>query len=286
MSRNQILAAVIVAIVILAGALYYYWGKLVPTSTDNDRSEKSTEQMISYTNSHGFSLAYPATLDKHEYNNEDVVFGHVSGDAVDGVVEVRVVDLAGEPGETLIEAASRELMNLCAADGPQSSFYCTKVERSEPFVTDSGLGGQTIYLHGEMKDLQSGSTTTIEKGPYVVIPLQSGATGSQVVVIHPPLNQSAAEADVATIMKVAKSIERANTANEDPVALYIEEHIGDLSPVSPALGGHFYVTSVEAHGGAGTVEYEDGHLAFTADFTYKVDAQGNVAVDSFTVRGK
>jgi hypothetical protein len=50
------------------------------------------------------------------------------------------------------------------------------------------------------------------------------------------------------------------------------------------LGGTFYVTAIEATDGSGTVSYEDGHNAYTADFTYSFRADGSVSVDSFTVR--
>ncbi len=65
---------------------------------------------------------------------------------------------------------------------------------------------------------------------------------------------------------------------------YVRMNISELSPIKETLGGTFYVTEVEAHGGAGTVRYEDGHTAYTADFTYSIDEKAGIAVDSFTVR--
>jgi hypothetical protein len=65
---------------------------------------------------------------------------------------------------------------------------------------------------------------------------------------------------------------------------YVRQNISLLSPQKEQVGGTFYVTSIEAHGGAGTVSYEDGHNAYTADFTYAVDERGNPKVGSFAVR--
>lgn len=65
---------------------------------------------------------------------------------------------------------------------------------------------------------------------------------------------------------------------------YVRLNISLLSPVKEQLGGTFYVTSIETHGGTGTVSYEDGHNAYTADFTYTVDDDGRPAVASFKVR--
>lgn len=64
---------------------------------------------------------------------------------------------------------------------------------------------------------------------------------------------------------------------EELVSQYIEENISQLSPDSEVLVGTFYVTNIEFTGtNTGTVEYEDGHIALIADFTYHFD-DGQVA---------
>lgn len=73
-------------------------------------------------------------------------------------------------------------------------------------------------------------------------------------------------------------------AQQQTIEEYIRENISNLSPEKEVLGGTFYTTNIEAHGGAGTVSYEDGHNAFVADFTYTVDESGRPSVTSFTVR--
>ncbi len=69
---------------------------------------------------------------------------------------------------------------------------------------------------------------------------------------------------------------------------YVKLNISDLSARASAeevLGGKFYVTGIEAHNGAGTVQYEDGHNAFTADFTYTIEPNhGAITINSFKVR--
>lgn len=64
---------------------------------------------------------------------------------------------------------------------------------------------------------------------------------------------------------------------------YIRAHISELSPLEEQLGGTFFVTKIEVHEGAGFVEYEDGHNAYVADFTYSSGTDG-IAVDSFVIR--
>ena len=68
---------------------------------------------------------------------------------------------------------------------------------------------------------------------------------------------------------------------------YITKNISSLSAEAGApevLGGTFYVTKFEAKKGSGTISYEDGHNAYTADFTYTTDKKGLVSVKTFVVR--
>lgn len=65
---------------------------------------------------------------------------------------------------------------------------------------------------------------------------------------------------------------------------YVRENISALSPEPEVLGGTYYVTEIEAHGGAGTVSYEDGHVAHTADFSYEIDEFGKITITSFVIR--
>ena len=44
---------------------------------------------------------------------------------------------------------------------------------------------------------------------------------------------------------------------------------------------------IGAHGGSGTVEYEDGHNAYyVADFTYDVNVEGRPEITSFKIRAQ
>lgn len=65
---------------------------------------------------------------------------------------------------------------------------------------------------------------------------------------------------------------------------YITQNISALSPVKEQLGGTFYVTAIEAEAGRGSVSYEDGHNAYTADFTYTIDDERGIEITSFIVR--
>lgn len=64
---------------------------------------------------------------------------------------------------------------------------------------------------------------------------------------------------------------------------YVTANISVLSPIKEQLGGTFYVTDIEALNGSGVVEYEDGHNAYIADFTYEVSESG-ITIKSFATR--
>ncbi len=65
------------------------------------------------------------------------------------------------------------------------------------------------------------------------------------------------------------------------VESYVKGNISELSPVKASLGGTFYVTAFSLQDKKGTVEYEDGHNAYTADFTYSIDKEGKVSIKDF-----
>lgn len=65
---------------------------------------------------------------------------------------------------------------------------------------------------------------------------------------------------------------------------YVKQNISVLSPEKEQVGGTFFVTNIEATSGTGTVSYEDGHNAYTADFVYTLNELGEPSVSSFIIR--
>lgn len=69
------------------------------------------------------------------------------------------------------------------------------------------------------------------------------------------------------------------------IETYITKNISEISPKKEVLGGTFYIINIEAYEGVGIVEYEDGHVAYMADFTYTIDdTDGTITIDSFIIR--
>ncbi|HVV15370.1 MAG TPA: hypothetical protein VHD55_03160 [Candidatus Paceibacterota bacterium] len=189
----------ILGVIVVVAALAFAFTHTVSIET---QQQTATYQNTTY----GYAVMYPLSLQTKEYTPEDTVFGHIEGDTVDGVAEARVITVEGQAGETLETAITRELTNLCTADGPTGSFSCTGVESSEAFSTDAGGSGVKLYLHGEMTNFAAHATSSVLMGPYYVMLLRTSATASQALVIHPPLNKKAAEADEPTIEAIAKSV--------------------------------------------------------------------------------
>lgn len=68
---------------------------------------------------------------------------------------------------------------------------------------------------------------------------------------------------------------------------YIKLNISELSNQAgtpEVLGGKFYVTEVLALEGSGVVKYEDGHNAYSANFTYTIAENGFITITSFDVK--
>lgn len=275
MSRTHIIFISVAIATLLTVAAIWHIEKNKP------QQKPKTETYTSAV--HGFSLSYPSLLSAREYIPENIVFGVQDGETMNGVIEARVITMTGTPGQTFIEAIAEQLKMLCAADGPTGTFSCTEIESVQPFSTDANNDGYRMYLRGEHTSFVTNETTIVQKGPYIILPLVTGPMSDTTLVIHPPLNQSAAEADTETIEAVARSVMFTHAPGENHVIRYVREHIAILSPEKEVLGGTFFVTDISADAGKGTVTYEDGHILLSAEFTYTRDAQNNVTITSFKI---
>ena len=86
--------------------------------------------------------------------------------------------------------------------------------------------------------------------------------------------------------------ETPETTQEEPrdklmsVESHVAQNISALSPIAASMGGTFYVTkvSVDPQARRGVVEYEDGHMAYEAEFTYTADDRTGYVVTSFVIK--
>lgn len=189
---GKTLSALAVLLIISVGIALFVWS--------------SANESVYENSVHGYSLVYPDTLDIREYGDENAVIGTIEPDMVQGRAEIRILNVQGEAGQSLHQAVVEQLKNLCAADGPSASFSCTGIISTEPFTTMYGEQGFVLVLKGELKNLETGETEIIPKGPHYVLTIASSAMISKVLVIHPPLNQAQTDADTETIRSIAESV--------------------------------------------------------------------------------
>jgi len=276
---TQTILGVLVVIGFVMGALYLY-----ERSEKNQATTEGTSTTKEFRNTdHGYALSYPEDLDLVEFTDDMASIGHLIEGGVASVAEVRVAIIQGNPGESFVDAARRNLADLCSADGPEASFSCTGLKSGLPFQTTSGEQGYEIYLEGELRTLATGSVEKAERGPFYVFLIEGDAGASKVLIVHAPLNLPTVEVAVDVIRTIAKSVSFSPTETVSAIDQYIAENISKLAPEAAQLGGTFYVTSIDAKDGKGDVSYEDGHTAYTADFTYTLDP---ISVTSFVIRSQ
>lgn len=85
-------------------------------------------------------------------------------------------------------------------------------------------------------------------------------------------------------LTIAPDIEQAPAGKLMSIEDYVSQNISALSPEKEVLGGKFFVTEISAADGRGTVSYEDGHVAYIADFTYTSDDRTGHEITSFIIR--
>jgi hypothetical protein len=103
------------------------------------------------------------------------------------------------------------------------------------------------------------------------------------IVIITPVIVVAAAALLAMLFAMPQSAS-APAGKVMSIESYVTQNITELSPEPEVLGGTFHVTSIEASDGAGVVAYEDGHNAYTADFTYTMSDMDGIDITSFNIR--
>jgi hypothetical protein len=198
MNRILSIAISIVFVIALAGFIF----NLKANAPSPDTVPETAYENVD----HGYSLAYPADLDILEYTDDLASIGHLIEGGIASVADVRVQVIEGREGESFTDAAVRELAHLCAADGPDSSFSCTGVDRVSPFTSDAGAVGYELYLIGQLTDRTAGTVTEVEKGPYYAFVLSTNASATKVLIISAPLNLSTEEADPMTIRAIAQNV--------------------------------------------------------------------------------
>lgn len=175
--------------------------------TFTPNTPRVSEGTTSYTNlEYGFSFSFPNTLSVLSYTPEIATIGTPIEDGIEGIAEVRVIATESTDVATSFSELTQQLINLCAADGPNASLSCIGLSSDDEFTTTTGVSGSKLILSGEYRTFSPETHTPIKKGPYLVFVLSQTATSTTYVVIHAPLNQELLEADSTIIEAIAASL--------------------------------------------------------------------------------
>jgi hypothetical protein len=203
MNKILLIPLTAVILILLGGS---YW---VSRNRDSvEMAQLNTETSLYTNEAYAYSVEYPADLQVQEYGDESVTFGRIDGEMVDGQADVRILTFESEPGQSFQEVAGVQLMNLCAADGPNETFSCTDVTSVTEFQSASGVSGFEFRLRGERLNFTSNEVTEDPRGPFYVFPLDTSATASQVLVVMPPMNKDSMDVSEAIMTDIATSLRR------------------------------------------------------------------------------
>lgn len=161
------------------------------------------------SDTYNFSFEAPARYDIKTYTDQIIAIGDRTGDGgFSSVSEVVVIEAGNDPYVSFGAFVEAQLMNMCAADGPEASISCTAVVSSEAFSADAGLPGVKYILTEETRNLTDDSVTEEEKGPFYVFDLSSENPdkGLVAVVVRVPVAmQEPGSAEVTET--IARSLE-------------------------------------------------------------------------------
>jgi len=119
--------------------------------------------------SYGFEIAFPDTLDVREFTPRYLALGRSDGDAFRAAVEV--VLETGE-AESFEAFAFERARSACSVEGPDLSTACLDAHRVQPFQTASGVSGTSFFLrHVTTRARTAELVAEGLRGPFVVFDL-------------------------------------------------------------------------------------------------------------------
>lgn len=168
------------------------------------------EEPLAYASErYGFAFSWPAPYELYEYAPESIAIGMPDGEGFSSVADVRLYSAGEDIGYESFDAFITEtLRNMCAADGPNESISCDRVERREPFTSDHGATGEHVYLARVHRDLTTGATASEEFGPVFVFDVSENAPPLEfaALVIQPPAHSATTTVNNDVVHAVAASL--------------------------------------------------------------------------------
>lgn len=185
-----------------------------------------------------------------------------------------------------------------------------KNQSSVPGATEATLAvGQSAFIGGvrvTLGGIESDSrcptdAECIQAGALTVSVTLESDTDSKTVLMmsdQPPLPFDAYEVSIVNVAPEALSTQVLGAANyrvtfkvtklpevDSALEAYLRDNIETLSPAKAVLGGTFYITSLrQSSDTSAVVQYEDGHIALTADVIFTKTSTGEIQIEEFIIR--
>lgn len=262
-----ILIPVVIAVVIIFG----FFKRDINLPIDNLGGEVVAPK--TYTSSeYGFSFVYPDTYLAEERTIDDVYRKHKS---ITLLQKGYVAPEGGEGPTTInidIYQNNLDKQSLEAwIKGSSNSNY----KLGDGLITSLNVSGKEALSY-EWDGLYRGHTVVFEHNQNII--------AVSVTYLNP---SDKIRLDFENILKSflfstpSVNLKLPQTIIEN----YFKENISLISSEKEVLGGKFYITDLKLNDGShGVVSYEDGHVAFIADFTYSISSDGKVQIPTFVIR--
>lgn len=271
--KKQNFIYVIIIMVVILGGLALFLNKNASSPIDNQTN--NSDSTLTYTNSDlGFSFEYPGTYVVEERDLDTANRYHKSL----VLMPVGYVAPVGGEGPTTINVdvyqnnLDKQSVELWVKGSAQSNY-----KLGDGVITPTAVSGVSALSYN-WDGLYSGHTVVFAHAENII-------TVSETFLSPTDKIRSDFQLVINSFKLLPITPVASNKLPQTIVENYLKENISRISPEKEVLGGKFYITEVKLKDGrSGEVSYEDGHVAFTADFNYEVSASGIVTVNSFVIR--
>ncbi len=200
---------VIFALFILATGGYWLWNYVSIPADNKVVIDQNEERQVYESSTYGFSFEVPEGEDTYQYLPEFVAVGQSIEDGFNAEVEV-VVAKSGEEGgyENFESFLFDSVRNMCAADGPSETIYCSELTEQESFESDSGLSGVHFYATRVHENFRTSERKEEKFGPFIAFNIQANTPDSKfsALIVRPAVSKSVMEIHTSLVEEIASSI--------------------------------------------------------------------------------
>jgi len=167
---------------------------------------------LPFTNrTYNFSYEYPNTLDMQVLGPDEAVLGIQGTLRFSPIVQISLIKGGTEITlQSFDEFVLSKARVACSSSSATVSITCNRIDdvvNIRPFTSKNGVQGQVFYLKAEQKNLSTGKTDTVRRGPFYTFNSSPKTIGvKSFIMISNPASLSAEEADTATIESVSESL--------------------------------------------------------------------------------